>query len=369
MQAKFNMMVINVDLKEKAKNLTTAPGVYLMKDSLGNVIYIGKAKNLRNRVLTYFQNSRNFSPKVEKLIKNLKDFDHIVTDTEFEAFILECKLIKKLKPTYNKLMKSPSSYTYIEIKNNEIFPSIGISDYLDENNGNIYFGPYRNKNTVERALQGIRECYKILCRNAMKKNSTCLNYSLGLCVGICINELATEYYKNVVRNIISFLNGNDLSILEDMNQKMKEASEKLDFETAARYRDYIKSVNSLINNEKIIKFTKNNNNIVIIEPLNGNVIKIFLVKRNKILFSKKYMLYSTDMKKLCNAIKKHILEYFSNNISPSPRNITKDEIDEAQIILNYLKSKPGQYAIIRQDWLMEKNSFHIDKVIGKLLES
>lgn len=361
------MMVITMELKEKAKNLTTAPGVYLMRDSLGNVIYVGKAKNLRNRVLTYFQNSRNISPKVEKLIMNLKDFDHIVTETEFEAFILECKLIKELKPMYNRLMKSPSSYTYISIKIDETYPSLGISNSLDETNGNIYFGPYRNKNTVERALQGIRDCYKILCSNVMKKNSTCLNYSLGLCVGMCVNDSAHDYYRDVIRNIISFLNGNDVSLLEDMEQKMKEASQRLDFETAAKYRDYIKCIKVLINNEETIKFIKNNN-ILFIEPIEKNVVKIFLVKGSKILFSKKYILDSTEIKKICTIIKKYIIKYFGNSIFSPEINITKEEIDEAHIIFNYLKSRSKHYTIIHQDWLEEKNNFQMDEVIDRLLQ-
>lgn len=357
-----------MDLEEKVKNLTTAPGVYLMRDSLGNVIYIGKAKNLKNRVKTYFQGSKDSSPKVEKLVKNLKDFDYIITDTEFEAFILECKLIKELKPMYNRLMKTPLSYIYIVIKNDEVYPSIEISNVLIENDQNIYFGPYQNKNTVERALQGIKECFKILCSKSTKKDSSCLNHSLGLCVGMCINDSAVEYYNNIVKKIISFLNGDDSSILEDLKYKMQEAAEMLDFETAARYRDYIKSTSSLINRAKTIRFAESCNNILIIEPLTKDVIKIFLVKGIKILFSKKYTLDSIDLEQLKKALKRHIMVFFGNSFVASSHDyVSKEEIDEAQIIFSYLKSRPDCYVLIPQDWLHYNTSFHIDEAIDRLL--
>lgn len=360
-------MVIHVDIKEKVKNLTTSPGVYLMRDSLDNVIYIGKAKNLKNRVQTYFQDPSNRSPKTEKLVKNLKDFDYIVTETEFEAFILECKLIKELKPMYNKLMKNPLSYTYIVIKTGEVCPSIEISNTMIESDHNIYFGPYGSKNTVERAIQGIKECYKILCSRAAKKNSQCLNYSLGLCVGMCSSDSAIEYYNYIVKKFISFLNGNDSSILEDMKYKMEKAAESLDFETAARYRDYINSINSLVSREKTLKFAGSSNNIVIAEPLAKDYIKIFLISKNRIIFSKKYILENRDMKKLRKVIRNHILVYFDSKTSASPVIIKKDEVDEAQIIYRYLNSKPDNYILIPPDWLQKDGSCHIDEAIERLL--
>jgi len=357
-----------MNLQEKVKNLTTSPGVYLMRDSLGNVIYIGKAKNLKNRVKTYFQGSKNISPKVEKLVKNLKDFDYITTDTEFEAFILECKLIKELKPMYNRLMKSPLSYIYIVIKTGQTYRIIETSNVMTENDNNIYFGPYQSKNTVERALQGIKECYKIACSNSMKRNTSCLNHSLGLCVGMCINDSAVEYYNSIVKKIISFLNGDDMSILEDLNHKMQEATEKLDFETAARYRDYIKSAYSLVNRAKTIRFAESSNNILLAEQLTKGVIKIFLVKRNIILFSKKYMLDSIGLEQLKKVIKRHIIVFFGNGcVSSFPDHVGKEEIDEAQIIFHYLKSKPDSYVFIPQYWLNDNTGAQIDEAIDTLL--
>lgn len=141
---------------DKAKQLPSSPGVYLMKDSSGSIIYVGKSKNLKNRVQSYFQNSKNHTKKVEKLVHHLKDFDFIVTDTEFEAFLLECKLIKEYRPFYNKMMKNPEWYTYIRI---HMEKGMELSSQMNKNDHYQYFGPYTSKSTAEKALQGLKDFF------------------------------------------------------------------------------------------------------------------------------------------------------------------------------------------------------------------
>src|SRR5690606_2592294 len=141
-------------------------GVYLMKNSSGDIIYVGKSKSLKNRVSSYFQNSKNHPPKIERLVKTLKDFDYLLTDTEFEAFMLECKLIKKLQPMYNRQMKNISSYTFIEINIDKKDMNIRAVNSPNEKHSTIYFGPYTSRNTVERAIQGIKEFCKIDCNSS-----------------------------------------------------------------------------------------------------------------------------------------------------------------------------------------------------------
>lgn len=358
-----------VNLKEKIKNLPSSPGVYLMKDSLNSVIYVGKSKNLKNRVGSYFQNSNSRSSKVLKLIKNLKDFDYILTDTEFEAFILECKLIKEIKPIYNKLMKSPKSYSYVKIKINDRYPNIEISNEANKNDGNIYFGPYTNKNTVERALQGIKEYYKIICNNNSRKASSCLNYSLGLCVGMCLEYYPKDQYIAIFHKIVKLLEGTDKSLILDMGNKMISASEKFDFEIAAKYRDYISAMNYLIDKSKIVKFTEVNKNIALLEHLGDNIIKIFLIRGNKVLFKEKYRLESFNFEELKSVFKTNILFYFNDESLKSSVNIGKDEIDEAEIIYAYLKNKSNgcKYIVVSEKCLNSPNSISLDNIISKLL--
>lgn len=357
-----------MDLKEKIKTLPHSPGVYLMKDSLDSIIYVGKSKNLKNRVSSYFQSSKSHSPKILKLVKNLKNFDYILTDTEFEAFILECKLIKEIKPMYNKQMKSPKSYSYIKININEKYPDIKICGECDEIYGNIYFGPYTNKNTVERGLQGIKEYCKILCNSNSQKNSSCLNYSLGFCIGMCLDSTPRQQYLDIVNDIIGLLNGTDKVIIEKMKSDMNMASENLDFELAARYRDYLNSLNSLINKIKIVEYTEENKNIVLVEHIGNDNIKSFLIKGNKILFSEKYLLTDSNSDEVRRTLKNHILFYFNNNSLEDSLKIGKDEVDEAQIIYTYLKSEANncKYTIISENWLNNSSHINIDNAINNL---
>lgn len=354
-----------MDLEAKRKSLPSSPGVYLMKDSLGNVIYVGKSKNLKSRVSSYFQSSKSHSPKVVKLVKNLKDFDYILTDTEFEAFMLECKLIKEIKPAYNRLMKNPMSYSYIKINMDQKYPSIETSSEYSEIDGNIYFGPYASSNTVERALHGIKEHCKILCSNNLRKASSCLNYSLGFCIGMCLDSIPREQYLAILYKIIDLLKGTDKGILEEMKSIMNSAAERFDFETAAKYRDYISAVNYLMDRINVVEFTKKNKNIALLEHLDDNNIKFFLIKGNKILFSEKYDLTSLNLEELKAALKANILLYFNNSALKGPLELRREDIDEAQIIYSYLKGKSNncKYVVIKEEHL---HNAKVDKVIKKI---
>ncbi len=356
-----------MSLKEKVKDLPSSPGVYLMKDSFDDIIYVGKSKELRKRVQSYFQNSKVHSPKVKKLVQNLKDFQYIVTDTEFEAFMLECELIKEIKPRYNKLMKSPQSYKYIEISIDEDYPRIEIVNSKEENENKLYFGPYTNKSTVERAISGIKEHCKINCSNTSKKGTPCLNYSLNLCIGICIGEPSVEDYHSVINEIIALLNGTDKGILEKMEKNMMGYSEDFNFEAAAKYRDYISAANYLISKEKIIDFAEENKNIVMIEYLSEDTFKLFLIKRNKVIFSYIYRIDNSNIEDVRALIKINILTCFSTKTFNFSTEITRDEIDEAQIIYSYLKSNNCRYTIIPESWLNSENHVNIDMELNKLL--
>ncbi len=356
-----------MDLKEKVKNLPLTPGVYLMKNSSGDIIYVGKSKSLKNRVSSYFQNSKNHPPKIERLVKTLKDFDYILTDTEFEAFMLECKLIKKLQPMYNSQMKNTSSYIYIEINTDKKNLGIKTVNIPKENHFTIYFGPYTGKNTVERAIQGIKEFYKIDCSNSSKRNTPCLNYSLGLCIGMCMGGKAAREYSKIINKIIALLNDEDMSILEEMEQKMLCSSNNYDFEAAARYRDYISAVRTLVNKEKVIEFIEDNKNIAVVENLDDSAIKLFLIKGNKILLSEKYDASKINNGQLLTILKTSILSYFKDNELSITARVTKEDIDEARIIFSYLKSNNCNFIIIPEEWLNSENEAHIDDAISKLL--
>jgi excinuclease ABC subunit C len=357
-----------MNLKEKVSSLPSSPGVYLMKDSQEGIIYVGKSKKLKSRVGSYFQNSKSHSPKIVKLVRNIHDFEYILTDTEFEAFLLECKLIQKIKPIFNKLMKSPMSYCYIKITINEKYPDIELSNECDSSDGNLYFGPYTSKNTVEAAIQGIKECCKIMCSNKSRKSAACLNYSLGLCIGICVNDTAVEQYNLIIQKIINLLSGYDKSIINEMESAMNAASEKFDFETAAKYRDYMGKVNSLIGKKEVIEFAEENKNIAMIEWLNEETFKCFIIKGNKVLFSENYTLTNYGLENLKSAIKEHVLFYFKTEAPKTLVEVNKDELDEAQIIYSYLKSPKSncRHVVIPEEWLNNKSSENLNIAINEL---
>ncbi|MBV7276588.1 UvrB/UvrC motif-containing protein [Clostridiaceae bacterium UIB06] len=358
-----------MNLKEKIKELPSSPGVYLMKDSLNIIIYVGKSKNLKNRVGSYFHNSKSHSPKVVKMVKNLKDFEYILTDTEFEAFMLECKLIKELKPMYNRQMKNPKSYSYIRIDTSKKYPSIDISNEFNKDDDSLHFGPYTSKNIIERALQGIKEHYKLMCINNLQKSVSCLNYSLGLCIGPCLNEASKEQYLVILKKIIKLLNCSDKGIIFEMENKMNTLAENLNFENAAKYRDYISALNYIVDKNEIVEFIKENRNIALLEYLNKDNLKFFLINRNKILFNKTFNIKHLGFQQLKFILKTNILSYFNNDSLENSIRIGKYEIDESQIIYTYLKSKYNncKYIIVSEKLLNDVNDIDLDKELNKLL--
>ncbi|MEK3854025.1 GIY-YIG nuclease family protein [Cytobacillus sp. FSL H8-0458] len=336
-----------------------------MKDSQGQILYVGKAKNLKNRVQSYFRNSTNHSPKINKLVKHLRDFDYILTDTEFEAFMLECQLIKSIKPLYNRMMKSPQSFIYIAICLTGRNRKIDIVFNPNENDGKVYFGPYTSRRNVERAIRGLKECFKLNCSNSNGTSSACLNYSLGLCLGRCLGGPAEQQYNDILDRFMDFLKGTDMSILEDMNQMMLNASENFEFEAASAYRDHIQAVSSLLKKEKVIEFTEENYNIAAIERLTDTTIKLFLIKRTDILFSQCY----AEASNISEKIKTNILAYFKNDEAIAAGEVSRHEIDAAHIIYRYLHSGSCSYLIVPENWLEPENHSSLDLALVNLLNN
>lgn len=352
-------------LKEKAKNLPLSPGVYLMKDSLGHTIYVGKAKKLKMRVQSYFQDQNSHSKKVKKLVQNIHDFEVIQTDTEFEAFLLENRLIKEIKPFFNSRMKSPQTYPYIVIRTKNEMRVIEITNYPQYTNDVVplIFGPYTSKNTVVTAIEGIKEIFQINCSQPSKKNAPCLNYSLGLCIGMCLGGPAVEQYERIMDRIIDLLNGRDNSILEEMKQKMTLAAENLDFNKAAKYRDYIDAVEHLIRGKKVIKFAKSTKNMIVIEPLTDNIIKVFYIRGNQLLHMEKYNLEMNAMAQLKTKILFQILASYKGKKTKLSPKIEQHELDEAQIIYRHIKGSSCHHLVIPQKWVSENHTVNLEEAL------
>lgn len=359
-----------MNLKEKAKNLPKSPGVYFMKDSLGNVIYVGKSKSLKNRVSSYFQDSKSHSPKVLRLINNIRSFDYIKTDTELEALLLECKMIRKFKPTYNRLMKNPKSYCHIKIKTSSDYPyiKVSLSQFKErKEKGAIYFGPFTNKIRVKKAIKGVKEHFKILCNHSRQTGSYCLNYSLNFCMGLCVKELSKEKSNSIFTKLIDLFNGVDSSVINDLEDKMNLSAKNLDFEGAVKYRDYLNAINYIIDKNKIIEFTKKNKFIIAYEYLDDENFKFFMIKGNEIIFSEKYRLNS-NFDFLKDMLKEKIISLFYNY---KDRNIeiTSETIDKTQIIYSHLKNNGKlKHIVILDKWILNNQEF-LDRELENLLSS
>lgn len=235
------------DISEELKKLPTCPGVYMHKDRLGSVIYVGKAVNLRNRVRQYFQNSSQHSPKVRAMVGNIAEFDYITCETEMEALILECNLIKKYMPKYNILLKDDKTYPYIEVTLSEEYPRV-IRTRSVRRDENRYFGPYSDSTAVWRILKMIDEMYplkKCSTRNFPDNVRPCLNYFIGKCKGVCVGKADPVEYREMVDDIIGILSGKDARVVRRLEEKMYAASEEMKYEEAAKYRDYIRALKSL----------------------------------------------------------------------------------------------------------------------------
>ena len=235
------------DIAEELKKLPKTPGVYMHKDSLGEVIYVGKAVNLRNRVSSYFRKTSQADPKVRALVSNIAEFEYISCATEMEALLLECNLIKKYMPRYNILLKDDKSYPYIEVTTAEKYPRV-ISTRRLLRDGNRYFGPYSDAGAVRRILGMIDETYQFKkCRQQEFRKGVrpCLNYFIGKCPGVCIGEADHGQYAEKINEVIDILSGKDSAVMSRLRAEMEKASDELRYEDAAKYRDYMKSLKSL----------------------------------------------------------------------------------------------------------------------------
>lgn len=274
------------DINEELKKLPTCPGVYMHKDRLGTVIYVGKAVNLRNRVRQYFRNSSQHSPKVRSMVSNIAEFDYITCGTEMEALILECNLIKKYMPKYNILLKDDKTYPYIEVTMSEEFPRV-IRTREVKRDENRYFGPYSDSTAVWRILKMIDEMYPLKkCSTLHFPENTrpCLNYFIGKCKGICVEKADREEYLEMIRDILGILGGKDAGVIRKLERKMMEASDALKYEEAAKYRDYIRALRSLSEKQRATMVREHDIDILIpIRTHRNQIVAQYRVREGKMI--------------------------------------------------------------------------------------
>jgi len=242
------------NIKKQLKTLPEKPGVYIMKDKYGNVIYVGKSKKLKDRVTSYFRGFNSHTPKTQTMVTNVHEFDYIITDTEMEALILEANLIKKYMPRFNVMLKDDKQYPFIRITVKEKYPRVFMTRTVVKD-GSRYFGPYTSAEAVKQTLTVIHKVFPIRKCNKnleLKGQRHCLNYHIGKCLGPCASEVSTEVYDGLIQEIIRFLSGDSDALIKELTEKMMESAELMEFEKAAEYRNQINSINELNTRQKMV---------------------------------------------------------------------------------------------------------------------
>ena len=305
------------DIKEQLKILPDSPGVYIMKDLEGTVIYVGKAISLKNRVRQYFQSAKHHPPKVRAMVVNIVSFEYILTDSELEALILECNLIKKYKPKYNILLRDDKTYPYIKVTLEEEYPRIIKTRKVKKDKGK-YFGPYTNVGALNEAIDiihqmyPIRTCKKNISKMIERRERPCLNYHIKKCMGPCRGVEGKEQYQQMIQEIILLLNGKEEELVKRINEKMKEAAKKLDFEKAAYYRDQLQALENTLEKQKIVS-TNMIDQDVIAAAIGKDLtcVQVFMIREGKLVHREHFLLATQEETKeeiLSSFIKQYYME-------------------------------------------------------------
>ena len=327
------------DIKEELRKLPKDPGVYLMKDKDDNIIYVGKAVNLKNRVSSYFRKT-NKTDRILKMVSQIDHFEYIVVSNEAEALILECNLIKKNRPKYNVLLKDDKTYPYIKIDVKSDYPNVIITRRL-LNDGAKYFGPYANPGAAKEMVNFIKEKYKIRqCRNFKSNTRACLNFHIKRCLAPCIGNISKEDYRKQIDEIIDLLEGKTDKIIKDLKNQMKEASEKLDFENAAYIRDRMLAIETASQKQKVSNISENNIDVIGMAKSELEVcIEIFFVRGSKMIGREHYFFDNLGDMDDGEIISGFIKQYYMDNLNIPNKIMVSRELEDEEALEEWLGSK------------------------------
>ena len=333
------------DFEYHLKNLPSKPGVYLMKNSLGEVIYVGKAKILKNRVKSYFQNSKNHSEKVRVMVKHIAEFEYIVTDSEMEALILECNLIKKYSPRYNILLKDDKFYPFIKITVNDDFPRVFVTRNYSKD-GSKYFGPYTNGTAVYETINLINKIFplrtcKLLIKEGGEPVRPCLNYHIKKCIGPRGGYINKEDYGKMIKDVIDILSGKDTTVLKVLQSEMEEASMNLEFEKAADLRDKILAIEAIVEKQKIFKTMEGDEDFInIYRDEKDSCVQVFFSRDGKIL-GREHFIFENTAEDSIEEILEEFITSFYGGTAKVPRTIYVPALSNVELVEEYLTIKRG----------------------------
>lgn len=335
------------NIEEELKKLPGKPGVYIMHDKKDEIIYVGKAISLKNRVRQYFQSSRNLSPKIQQMVARIVRFEYIITDSELEALVLECNLIKEHRPKYNTMLKDDKSYPYIKVTTHEAFPRVLFAREQKKDKAK-YYGPYTSAKAVKDTIDLIQKIYRIrTCnRNLPKdigKERPCLYYHIKQCDAPCAGYIDEAKYKEEITHALEFLNGNYNIVIKELEQKMSEASMNLEFEEAAKYRDLLTSVKHIAVKQKINSNTMEDKDILgIAKAADEAVVQVFFIRDGKLIGRDHFYLTGVNGESNSTILSSFVKQFYAGT-PYVPREVhTKEPLEEEEVIAEWLTVKRGQ---------------------------
>lgn len=335
------------DIEEELKKLPAQPGVYIMHDAKDEIIYVGKAISLKNRVRQYFQSSRSKTAKIEQMVSRIARFEYIITDSELEALVLECNLIKEHQPRYNTMLKDDKAYPYIKVTVTEEFPRILFSRTMKKDK-NKYFGPYTSAGAVKDTIDLIHKLYRIrtCSRNLPKdigKDRPCLNYHIKQCDAPCQGYIDKEQYGESVSQALEFLNGRYDGLLNALEQKMMEASERMDFEKAIEYRELLSSVRKIAQKQKITSSSMEDRDIIAMaKDETDAVVQVFFVREGKLIGRDHFHVTVGAAEDNRQILTSFVKQFYSGTPFVPKELWVQTELEDKEIIEKWLETKRGQ---------------------------
>mgnify|MGYP000970007883 CR=1 FL=1 len=342
----------NFNIQEELKKLPGKPGVYLMHDEKDAIIYVGKAISLKNRVRQYFQSSRNKGAKIEQMVTHISRFEYIVTDSELEALVLECNLIKEHRPKYNTMLRDDKTYPYIRVTLGEDFPRVLFSRQQKKDKSR-YFGPYTSAGAVKDTIELVNKIYQLrTCnRNLPRdtgKDRPCLNYHIHQCTAPCQGYITKEAYRERVDAVVEFLNGNYAPVLKSLEEKMNTASANLEFEKAIEYRELLNSVRQIAQKQKITHTDGEDKDIIALAADDRDaVVQVFFIRDGKLIGRDHFYVKIGTEDTKAQILTTFIKQFYSGTPFIPREIMLPQEIEEQEVLADWLGEKRGSKVYIR----------------------
>lgn len=334
-------------IEEQLRELPNKPGVYLMKDEMEEIIYVGKAKSLRKRVRSYFRKG-NHTFKTKIMVEYINDFDYIITDTEVEAFILEANLIKKHQPRFNIRLKDDKTYPYIKVTINEDFPRI-FKTRIVKNDGARYYGPFANVDAIYKTIDVLKDLFALrTCKKDLKADSPeerpCLNYHIGKCLGPCIGAIDRKSYRDLVDQVSMFLSGHQDELIDRVEEKMYEAAREKNFEKAARLRDSIEALKKISTQQKVMSEKNINQDVVALarDEEGQSCAQVLIVRNGRLIGQEFYLMEGSEDEKDGEIMESFLQQFYEQAPQIPDEILLSTEINEKELLSYWLRSKKGK---------------------------